>query len=68
MAMRWKLITCTAKKTWTTVLCESLKHNTEGLRQAVLYYDIMCQYWVNMRRRFAANPLLSFLEDLKKIS
>ena len=49
-------------------VCELLKHNTEGLRQVVLYYDIMCQYWVNVRQRFSANPFLSFPEGLKKIS
>ena len=49
-------------------VCESLKHNMEGLWQVVLYYNIMCQYWVNVRQQFSANPFVSFLEGLKKIS
>ena len=49
-------------------VCKLLKHNTEGLWQVVLYYDIMCQYWVNVRQRFSANPFLSFPEGLEKIS
>ena len=57
-----------SQKNMDYCVCESLKHNMEGLQQAVLYYDIMCQYWVNVRRWFAANPFFSFPEDLKKIS
>lgn len=49
-------------------VCESLKYNTAEIRRAVLYYDIMCQYWVNMNKRFHANPYLSLPEDLKHIS
>lgn len=47
---------------------ESLKYNTKGLQKVVLYYDIMCQYWVHMMERFAANPYLSLPEGLNEIS
>ena len=57
-----------SQKNMDYCVCKSLKHNMEGLQQAVLYYDIMCQYWVNVRRWFAAKLFLSFPEDLKKIS
>ena len=49
-------------------VCESLKYNTEGIQQAVLYYDIMCQYWVNMKKQFDPNPFLSLPDGLTKIS
>ena len=49
-------------------VCESLKYNTHGLSCAVLYYDIMCQYWVNMKRRFTGNPFLSLPAGLTNIS
>ena len=48
--------------------CESLKYNTHGLSHAVLYYDIMCQYWVNMKRCFTGYLFLSLLAGLTNIS
>ena len=47
---------------------ESLKYNTEGLRRAVLYYDIMCQYSVHMVSRFANNPYLELPTSLTHIA
>lgn len=49
-------------------VCQSLKYNTKGLRRATLYYDIMCQYWINLAKRFAANPHLSMPEGLCHVS
>lgn len=37
---------------------ESMKYNTNGLRHMILYYDIMCQYWVHMLSPFANNHYL----------
>lgn len=48
-------------------VCKLLKYNTHGLRRVVLYYDIMCQYWVNMKKRFTGNPFLSLPESLMNI-
>jgi hypothetical protein len=39
---------------------EALKYNMEGINRAILLYDIMCQYWKNLKRRFDGNPYLTF--------
>lgn len=44
---------------------QSLKYKTSGLRRATLYYDIMCQFWVNLKKRFSKNPYLSLPEGLE---
>jgi hypothetical protein len=41
-------------------LSEALKYNMYGIRRVILYYDIMCQFWKNLRRRFQDNPHLNF--------
>lgn len=30
-----------------------------------MYYDIMCQYWVNLLKRFRLSPLMDIPEDLE---
>src|SRR5882762_653622 len=39
---------------------EALKFNTKGIKRSILLYDIMCQFWKNLQRRFRGNPYLSF--------
>jgi hypothetical protein len=41
-------------------LSEALKYNMEGIKQALLSYDLMCQYWKNLEKRFQGNPHLMF--------
>lgn len=38
---------------------EALKYNMEGINRSILLYDIMCQYWKNLGRRFEGNPYLT---------
>lgn len=59
---------CPRQRNMDYCCSESLKYNTEGLRKAILYYDIMCQYWVHMKARFAANPFLSLPTTITEIS
>lgn len=44
---------------------EALKYNTDGIRRVILLYDIMCQYWKNLHRRFQSNPHLSYPEGME---
>lgn len=37
---------------------QSLLYRSRGLRRGNLYYDIMCQYWTNLLKRFQDNPHL----------
>ena len=46
-------------------LSESLKYNFKGIRRVILYYDIMCQYWKNLKKRFDGNPYLTLPEHLE---
>lgn len=41
-------------------ISEAMKFNMEGIPRAILLYDIMCQFWKNLRRRFEGNPYLGF--------
>ena len=41
-------------------LSEALKYNMEGIKQALLSYDLMCQFWKNVEKRFEGNPYLKF--------
>jgi hypothetical protein len=41
-------------------LSEALKYNTKGIPRVILLYDIMCQFWKNLKRRFEGNPYLDF--------
>ena len=39
---------------------KSIKFNTDGINQTILLYDIMCQFWKNLKTRFHGNPYLGF--------
>ena len=57
-----------SQKNMDYCVCKLLKYHTHGLSCTVLYYDIMCQYWVNMKRNLAGNPFLSLPVGLTNIS
>src|SRR5882757_2812932 len=44
---------------------EALKYNMEGVNRAILLYDIMCQYWRNLKRRFDGNSYLTFPDAIE---
>jgi hypothetical protein len=44
---------------------EAMKFNTDGIRRSILLYDIMCQYWKNLKKRFDGNPYLTFPEGVE---
>lgn len=46
-------------------LSEAMKYNMDGIRRVILLYDIMCQYWRHLRRRFQGNPYLTFPQALE---
>lgn len=49
-------------------LAQSLKHmNLNGLTDVLMLYDIMCQFSVNLLKRFDRNDFLTFPEDLRII-
>lgn len=37
----------------------ALNYRMKGIEKAIFYYDIMCQYWTNLKKRFAGNPYLN---------
>lgn len=41
-------------------LSEAMKYNMDGIKQALLSYDLMCQFWKNLEKRFEGNPYLTF--------
>ena len=41
-------------------LSEAMKYNTGGIRRTIWLYDIMCQFWKNLKKRFEVNPYLTF--------
>jgi hypothetical protein len=43
---------------------ESLKYNMDGIQLVILYYDIICQFWKNLKRRFRGNPFLNLPDKL----
>ena len=49
-------------------MSELLKYNTKGLRCAMLYYNIMCQYLVHMMSQFKNNPYLELPTGLTHIA
>jgi hypothetical protein len=38
---------------------EAMKFNANRVRRSILLYDIMCQYWKNLHKRFQGNPYLT---------
>jgi hypothetical protein len=40
-------------------ICNALSYNMEDIPVALLMYDIMCQYWVNFKKRVKKSPKLS---------
>lgn len=38
----------------------ALHYNMAGILRVILYYDIICQFWKYLRRRFRGNPHLHF--------
>ena len=50
-------------------ICQALKSNgMEGIRRALLIYDIMCQWWRNFFKRVEHSPFLSIPEGLELIN
>ena len=41
-------------------LSEAMKYNMAGIKQALLSYDLMCQFWKNVGKCFQGNPYLTF--------
>jgi hypothetical protein len=41
-------------------LSEAMKYNMDGIKQALLSYDLMCQFWKNLEKCFEGNPYLTF--------
>ena len=41
-------------------LSEAMKYNMEGIKRALLTYDLMCQFWKNIQKCFQGNPYLMF--------
>jgi hypothetical protein len=46
-------------------LCEALKHNTGGIRRALTFYDINCQYHKHLRDRVSSSPFLELDQELE---
>lgn len=44
-------------------LCQALPRHG-GLKSALVLYDIMCQYWKNLKKRIAQSPYLQMEESL----
>jgi len=44
---------------------EAMKFNMDGISRSILLYDIMCQYWKNLKKRFDGNPYLTFPERVE---
>jgi len=41
-------------------LSEAMKYNMDDIKQALLSYDLMCQFWQNLEKCFEGNPYLTF--------
>ena len=39
---------------------QTMKFNMVGIKRSILLYDIMCQFWKNLKKRFQGNPYLDF--------
>lgn len=48
-------------------LCNALAHNTDGLRRALTFYDVNCQYNKHLLRRVDESPHLSIPSDMNII-
>ncbi len=48
-------------------LSEALKYNMNGIRRIMLLYDIMCQYWKNLHKRFEGNPYIDLPAGLEVV-
>jgi hypothetical protein len=46
-------------------LCEALKYNMQGIKTILIFYDIMCQYWKNFKKRVDASPFLEIRSPFK---
>ncbi|KAG1792281.1 uncharacterized protein HD556DRAFT_1309358 [Suillus plorans] len=46
-------------------LCEALKHNANGIRRALTFYDINCQYHKYLRDRVSESPFLELDQALE---
>jgi hypothetical protein len=39
---------------------QTTKFNMDGIKRSILLYDIMCQFWKNLKKCFEGNPYLDF--------
>lgn len=46
-------------------LSEAMKYNMDDIGQVLLSYDLMCQFWTNLERRFEGNPHLTFPQAIE---
>ncbi|KAG1782095.1 hypothetical protein EV702DRAFT_1041810 [Suillus placidus] len=46
-------------------LCEALKHNASGIRRALTFYDVNCQYHKYLRDRVSSSPFLELDQALE---
>ncbi|KAG1779892.1 hypothetical protein EV702DRAFT_1043281 [Suillus placidus] len=46
-------------------LCEALKHNASGIRHALTFYDVNCQYHKYLRDRVSSSPSLELDQALE---
>jgi hypothetical protein len=44
---------------------EAMKYNMEGVNRSIWLYDIMCQYWKNLKKRFDGNPYLTMPDGVE---
>lgn len=49
------------------LLSNALSYNMEGIRRALLFYDINCAYMKNLKRRMNASKFLSLSSDLEVV-
>lgn len=49
------------------LLSNALNYNMEGIRRALLFYDINCAYMKNLKRRMNASKFLSLSSDLEVV-
>ncbi|KAG1871356.1 hypothetical protein DFJ58DRAFT_713869 [Suillus subalutaceus] len=48
-------------------LCKALKHNADGIRRALTFYDVNCQYHRYLKDRIANSPVLDICQELEII-
>jgi hypothetical protein len=44
---------------------EAMKYNMDGIQRSIWLYDIMCQFWKNLKKRFEGNPYLHFPDTVE---